>query len=369
MKFLHLLGSSKASKSETKAKVCGPTFEDSITERTFSSSDGDSSSTFSLFGASSDFSSPKPTQKSIGEAEVNGPTFEDSITERSFLSDEDSSSALSLFGASGEFSSQTKDCANGGEGEESAPSTAIVDGGTAGEENSTVISMKEDAGQYGYGEDTTNDVSKYEYDDAPPTPTRTLTSKRSTLTRSVSRRSSLKQENCPRRASIQFGAGVEIQVYLPGQRQIVRKRNSITFNESVYVRNVEPISSLTDEPEALWIQCDEYREMKTKMKRLASLVDTGNTGGRNYCVRGLEPFMKANAQVRLDTKNQAWDTVLDEQCRQEDEEIFDDETLANSYKLTSVASKMIAAERAKEDELAIKEYTRSTRLMMRRMSM
>jgi hypothetical protein len=79
--------------------------------------------------------------------------------------------------------------------------------------------------------------------------------------------------------------------------------------------------------------------------------------------------MKSHAQTRLNTKYEAWDTVLDEQCRQEDEEIFCDETIANSYMLASIETKMVAAQRAKEDELAIEEYTRSTRLMMRRLSM
>lgn len=353
MKLLHILGSNKATRTSetTAAKVYyGPTFEgeDSMTERSMTfSSDEDSSSVFSSFGASANdscqFSSPKPTQKIFGDALEHPTPSEDKC------------------------STEAQYCANGEEKEEIAPTTTVVDGGT-GKENSTAISSTEDAGQYGYG-----DVGpdKYEYDDAPPTSraTRTRSTTSTTTTHSVSRRSSMKQENCPRRTSIQFGGGAETQVYVPCQRQTVRRRNSITFNESVFVRNVEPIASLTDEPEALWIQCDEYREMKMKMKRLANLVDTGSTGGRNYCIRGLEPFMKANAQKRMNTKNQAWDTVLDEQCRQEDEQIFDDETLANSYKLTSVGTKIVAAQRAKEDEKAIAEYTRSTRLMMRRMSM
>jgi hypothetical protein len=350
MKFLGILGSSKASRASDKTVAkevwcCGPISEDSITERTFSS-DEDSSSALSLFGASAEFFSPQPMQKINSEDKVYvqgipAPPSEDSKC-------------------------STKDCANAGEEEEeTAPTTtAIFDGGTTGEENS----RKDAADQYGYGDDSpTQDISKYEYDEAPPTPK----TRRSTpiITHAVPRRSSLKMGGLPRRASIQFGGGEETQVYLPCHRQTVQKRNSITFNESVYVRNVAPISSLTDEPEALWIQNDEYREMKQKMKRLANLVDTGSTGGRNYCVRGLEGLMKSNAQPRMNTKDQAWDSVLDEQCRQEDQEIFDDETLANSYKLTSIGTKMVAAQRAKEDELAIEEYTRSTRLMMRRLSM
>jgi hypothetical protein len=354
MKFLHILcPANKASTSETTVKICDPTSsEDSITEITLSSDGDSSSSALSLFDVSPKdcYGFPSPPQKITSEdkgyaQDIPAPSSEDKC-------------------------STTKDdcCANGGEEEEIAPtttSTMIVDGGT-GEENSTAISRKEeDAGQYGYGDDNpTQDMSKYGYDDAPPTP-RTITH---AAVRSSSRRSSMKQGDAPRRASIQFGGGAETEVYVSSQRQMVQKRNSITFNECVYVRNVEPISSLIDDPEALWIQGDEYRETKDKMKRLANMVDTGSTGGRKYCVRGLEGFMKSNAQTRMNTKYQAWDSVLDEQCRQEDEEIFDDETLANSYKLASIGTKMVAVQRAKEDEIAIAEYTRSTRLMMRRLS-
>jgi hypothetical protein len=105
----------------------------------------------------------------------------------------------------------------------------------------------------GYDDTTSDDKAKFGYGDT--------TSPRASFCRTP-RRSSMKQSGAPRRASIQFGG--EIQANLPGKKNPVKRRTSITFKETVKVKNVAPVSKLTDQPEALWFQDEDYNRMRQK---------------------------------------------------------------------------------------------------------
>jgi hypothetical protein len=179
------------------------------------------------------------------------------------------------------------------------------------------------------------------------------------------RRSSMKQgSTIGRRASI--GCTGEIEVKLPGQRDPVRRRTSISFSKEDEVKEVEPVSSLTDDSKALWFQKEELQHIKTKLRNIIGAVERGDENTRKLCTRGLECHIGQSSKTKI---NAAWDAVVIEQYLQQNKGSFDDETISMKYKIFARGSKEKAAERAKEDEAAIAKYQRDTRRMMRRMSM
>lgn len=223
------------------------------------------------------------------------------------------------------------------------------------------------------------DVDHYGYEDAAPDIRREGEERRATRHRTSScgflpqrmpRRSSLKQGDGSvgrrRRASIQMGE--EITVYLPGQDQPVRRRNSIKFCESVKVRNIETLDKLTDSPQDLWFQGDEYAKMRRNSWDLVSRVESGQTGigSKKFCLRGLERLLDRETVARK--REHAWNTVLTQQERQRDLGSYDEHFLANAYKCTTMESALVAASRGKQDEKAILSYVRSAHGYCRRLS-
>ena len=170
-----------------------------------------------------------------------------------------------------------------------------------------------------------------------------------------------------RRASI--GCTGEMELKLPGRRDPVRRRTSISFSNEDEVKEVDHVSSLTDESKALWFQKDELQNIKAKLRKIIGSVkrcDEKNDR-KKLCTRGLESYI-----ARRSTKakrNAAWDAVVIEQCMQQKKGSFDDETISMKYKIFARGSQEMAAERAKEDEAVIAKYQRDTRRMMRRLSM
>lgn len=233
-----------------------------------------------------------------------------------------------------------------------------------------------------------NSIQKYGYEDAPPRrfsqtsprfhPVGRTASMNTAITSSTSlglppsgnrmpRRSSLRQDGAPprqRRASL----GSEIIVRLPGQAEPVKKRRSITFDKKVKVKNVEAVSRLTDTPQHLWFQAEEYELIRRNSWDLVDKVESGQTGygGRKYCVRGLEKIMHRDDILR--TKSQAWDSVLEEQDLQRDQGCWDEEYMASIYKFSTVDAARAAADRGKQDEQEISNYLKSTRRFCRRLS-
>ena len=171
----------------------------------------------------------------------------------------------------------------------------------------------------------------------------------------------------PRRVSIGYTG--EIEVNLPGKRKPVRRRTSISFCEEDQVNEVVPVRSLTDEPEALWFQDEEYSVIKKKMCSLIHAVQRGETPTKKkYCIRGLEGHFGEGAECKEVSRGTAWDAVLLEQHMQQNEGSFDDESISMMYRLSSIESKIEAVKRATQDKSAIDHYQRDTRRRLRRLS-
>ena len=97
---------------------------------------------------------------------------------------------------------------------------------------------------------------------------------------------------------------------------------------------------------------------------LIRAVQDDQTGGVTYCTRGLERYFTVDTVQ--DKRNDAWDSVLDEQDMQRDHGSFDSDRMSKAYSKCTRRSSMEAAERGKLDEDAIARYLKKTRQMVRR---
>merc|ERR1712048_936520 len=138
-----------------------------------------------------------------------------------------------------------------------------------------------------------------------------------------------------------------IEMKLPMRRESIRRRRSIQFDEDVYVRKIQPATSVKGaEKKEMWFQDDEYHTIKRKTRALLDKVDSnGIVNGKKYCTRGLEKYME-DPKKRAEEKYQAWDSVLMEQEMQRKLKIFDDESMGRFYKRTSITSAAEAHSRA-----------------------
>jgi hypothetical protein len=229
----------------------------------------------------------------------------------------------------------------------------------------TIAPSEVDASEYGYEDCSPSQeiAAKYDYGDTSPAGSR----RSATPRRSSMKHGEDNNRRRPRRASIGYTG--EIEVNLPGKREPVRRRTSISFCEEDQINEVVPVKSLTDKPEALWFQDEEYSVMKKKMCSLIHAVERGEASTKQYCVRGLEGHFGEGAQSKGVSRETAWDAVLREQHMQQNEGSFDDEGISMLYRLSSIESKIKAAQRATQDESEVEHYQKETRRRMRRMSM
>jgi hypothetical protein len=226
--------------------------------------------------------------------------------------------------------------------------------------NRDLAASAEDASKYGYGADASPETAaQYGYGDAAPSDTRSRPSR-------TPRRSSMKQggSTTARRSSI--GCTGEVELTLPGRKDPVRRRTSISFSEEPEVKEIERVSTLTHDSKSLWFQKDELLNIKTKLRTIIDTVERGDENATKLCTRGLECHIGQSTKTKV---NAAWDAVVIEQYMQHNQGNFDDEIISKKYKIFAKGSLEEATERAKEDEAAIAKYQRDTRRMMRRMSM
>ena len=216
--------------------------------------------------------------------------------------------------------------------------------------------------------------------------------------RRVPRRSSMKggrteAESRQRRSSIQFGTtqhGEVREVHIPGQGK-VKRRTSIGFDSQVNVRQVIPAVELALSPtikspsseemkskktkSQLWFQQDEYQKMKQKSFDLIDLVDRKGgidqfNNGKKPCIRGLESLLNNNGLSKEIAKEQAWESVLEEQYEQRSRGRFDEEVIKDQYMQfgNTEQSQKMAQHRAQQDAKDIENYTKNTRRYLRRLS-
>jgi len=174
------------------------------------------------------------------------------------------------------------------------------------------------------------------------------------------RRSSMKQEGRPRRASIQLGGEMEYE--LPGHVK-VKRRTSIDFNHEDYP--IERLSTSGNvEFKELWLQRDEYDVIAKSNMKIVKAIEKGTD--KNFHFRGLEGMM--NAKAHDQTVGEAKQCVLAEQNSQREFGTFDEERVMESYKFATLQSKLDAVERGQSDQAEIEVELKKHRKMMRRLS-
>jgi len=153
-----------------------------------------------------------------------------------------------------------------------------------------------------------------------------------------------------------------LEIRVPGRRDSIKRRTSITFNEDVNVRTIQAISNVKGAvKQELWFQDIEYSQIKKKTRALIEKVDsTGTFDGKKYCTRGLEKYMEC-PQKRASKKYQGWDSVLMEQEMQRNLQIYDEESISGFYKQTAQENVVEATNRAQLDaEEVASFYTTDT---------
>lgn len=206
------------------------------------------------------------------------------------------------------------------------------------------------ANKYGYENGTRSAVKRYQYD-ASRQP------RRSSVKGSSGRRG--------RRESIGSTGGKSIEVRVRGERFPVVRRRSIDFARAVRVKEVTPVVKLNNNEEELWLQGEDFKQMKLERKKLVKSALRGNP---STDMRGLEKYMDKSIRQ---AKQVAWDTVLIEQDEQELAGEFSPDKLAEVYKHYTRESPAKAATKAQEDHSQIQDYVntpRTRKLMMRRLS-
>merc|ERR1712238_400262 len=152
-----------------------------------------------------------------------------------------------------------------------------------------------------------------------------------------------------------------LEIRLPGRRESIKRRTSITFNEDVNVRKIQAISKVKGAvKEELWFQDIEYSQIKKKTKALIEKVDaSGQFDGKKYCTRGLEKYMEC-PQKRALKKYHGWDSVLMEQEMQRNLHIYDDEAISGFYQQTNQENVVEATTRAQLDAQEVASFYTTT---------
>lgn len=148
--------------------------------------------------------------------------------------------------------------------------------------------------------------------------------------------------------------GGTIKVYLPGQREPVRRQRSVQFDEEVNVREIQSAISLAKDNNlyALWYQGDENASIKHNITKLLCRVDhagVSSTNGRKYCMRGLERYM--NPEESRVKQIQAENAVFKVQFVQRKDGEFDDEQIADIYRQSTRRSQRQATRQGSEDAI------------------
>ena len=170
-------------------------------------------------------------------------------------------------------------------------------------------------------------------------------------------RSSLKREGAPRRPSIQIKG--EVEIFLPGQRDPVRRKRSISFANEEDVKEVIPCHALSRSSEELWYKRHELRRIRKMNQKLVERMESFENE-RKLCIRGLEDMLiNDDSDSRLD--KQARESVLYLQDLQAKTGYYDCEYMARLYSHFTRESMLIANERARADANDICSYVRNVR--------
>ena len=130
---------------------------------------------------------------------------------------------------------------------------------------------------------------------------------------------------------------------------------SISFNENVHVRIVQPMISLSNYgPEFMWFMQDEYTFIQKHAFGVIQMYEAGLVNQDNedkYSIRGLEHLTRKVSLKKKSLQERAWKAVLDEQDYQMFHGLHDDEAIATMYATECEINASEAIRRGQQDEV------------------
>jgi len=202
----------------------------------------------------------------------------------------------------------------------------------------------------------------------------------SSTRRSTPRRSSLRNKETPRRASIGYTG--EMTLVLPtGEER--KKRSSITFADETenQTREVQPVQDMIGvKVNRLWFQEEEYDHIKREIVRIVRQSSRRNLMNEDVisrepetwvCTRGLEKYDTDRRSHRNNIRQEAKNGVIEEYTLQKANGRYDEEAIRQMYTFHTIDCKIEAAERGAQDALFVKndlKDPRSTKYYNRRRS-
>jgi hypothetical protein len=132
---------------------------------------------------------------------------------------------------------------------------------------------------------------------------------------------------------------------------------SISFAPLVKVRCTIARSDYSmDEINMCWYSAEEYSQISEQcVKQIEKLNRGEKLNGKKYCTRGLEGHTDVRSYERMQAKELARSTVLNEQDTQVSEGVWDEDFMSKIYQDVSSSGKSYAQMVALCDERAVKK--------------
>jgi hypothetical protein len=154
------------------------------------------------------------------------------------------------------------------------------------------------------------------------------------------------------------GAGLQRAATLGNFREIsatgvngcqIRRNVSIKFKETVEIKRVPSASSLASNPQELWFQDHEEKEIRKTAKALVKIVDESDVDPSLLDLHGLEGHTRINKRISQARKYDCWDAVLDAQdIIRHQGGVYNDEEIASMVRTVSAQSLSEAQARARQ---------------------
>jgi hypothetical protein len=113
----------------------------------------------------------------------------------------------------------------------------------------------------------------------------------------------------------------------------LKASKTVTFSQDVRIKRTLHKNNYTDEEfQSCWFNDTELRRCQNEMRVVVAMVEQGfEIDEDKYCLQGLEFQTERGAALRMRSKLESMNAVLDEQDWQTTEGVFDPEKLAMVY--------------------------------------
>jgi hypothetical protein len=132
---------------------------------------------------------------------------------------------------------------------------------------------------------------------------------------------------------------------------------SVEFTENNHLRTTLSRRDYTlEETEASWWSHEDNQNISRQCQKEIKEIDDGETfEAKKYCSRGLEGHTRIGSVSKVQTRALAINAVLDEQCTQWEEGVFDEDTIAEVYCRASSICQLWASLVGRRDYRAAEE--------------